>query len=148
MTKNFTLTEFTRSATAQRLGIDNTPSATAVTNLRHLCEKLLQPLRDHLGCPVVISSGYRSSALNRAVGGVPRSQHMVGEAADIRLPRIPGTKRVDLRLSREWMAFIANTLPFDQLILEHNAEGAYWLHVSLRRDASRNRRKVFELEKK
>lgn len=148
MTKNFTLTEFTRSATAQRLGIDNTPSDAVIANLRHLCQTVLQPLRDHLGCPVVISSGYRSTALNRAVGGVPRSQHRVGEAADIRLPRIPGTKRVDLRLSREWMAFIANTLPFDQLILEHNAEGAYWLHVSCCRDAAHNRHKVFELEKK
>lgn len=145
MTKNFTLAEFTRSAAALRFHINNQPSDEAVANIRHLCEAVLQPFRDHLNAPVVITSGYRSPALNRKVGGVAHSQHLTGEAADIRLPRIPGTDRVDLRLSRTWMEYIANTLPFDQLILERRSDGAAWLHISCRRDHSRNRGKMLEM---
>lgn len=145
MTKNFKLAEFTRSAVAQRFHINNTPSAEAVANIRHLCETVLQPFRDHLNVPVVITSGYRCPALNAKVGGVAHSQHLTGEAADIRLPRIPGTDRVDMRLSRKWMEYIANTLPYDQLILERRSDGAAWLHISCCRDHNRNRRKMFEL---
>lgn len=148
MTQNFKLAEFTRSATAARLGIDNTPSTTVVENLHHLCTAVLQPLRDHLGVPITITSGYRAPALNRAVGGSSTSQHMTGEAADLRLPRVAGTNRADLTAARRWMTFIVAHLPFDQLILEHDASGSYWLHVSSRRDEARNRHRVMELVKK
>lgn len=84
LTKNFKLSEFTRSAKATELNIDNTPSPSEVANLKLLCEKLLQPLRDLYGDNMNINSGYRSVELNSAVGGVDSSQHTKGMAADIR----------------------------------------------------------------
>lgn len=155
LSQNFQLSEFVRSNVAAHLHIDNTPSAEVIDNLRHLCQNVLQPLRDHLGVPVVVTSGFRCPRLNSAVGGVATSQHLRGEAADIRIPDVPcrlkdGTvgQRQDLAMARTWMQWIANSCPFDQLILEHNAAGRYWIHVSLRRDASRNRRQILELQKK
>lgn len=156
LSQNFTLTEFVRSSVAAQLHIDNTPTPDAVANLRLLCQTVLQPLRDHLGVPITVTSGYRCPKLNRAVGGVPNSQHLTGEAADIRIPDIPCrradgtlTSRQDLRMARNWMEYIANTCPFDQLILERSiSSGRYWIHVSYRRDPARNRRQVLNLEAK
>lgn len=84
ITKNFTLSEFIESDTADRLGIDNTPSEQAVENITLLCTKLLQPLRSLYGKPMYINSGYRCEELNKAVGGVESSQHRQGLAADVR----------------------------------------------------------------
>lgn len=81
--KHFTLQELTRSATARRLGIDNTPPDEAVKNLTALVDNVLDPLREAWGSPIHVNSGYRCPALNRAVNGAPHSQHMRGEAADI-----------------------------------------------------------------
>ena len=86
LSEHFDLDEFTRSATADRLHIDNTIPEELIPNLKNLCVQVLEPLREHFGTPVVISSGYRCPALNQAVGGVPNSQHLTGEAADIILP--------------------------------------------------------------
>ena len=80
----FTLEEFTRSATAQHLGIDNTPSEEAVKNLSHLVWNVLDPLRERWGSAIIINSGFRCEALNRAVGGAKASYHRLGMAADIR----------------------------------------------------------------
>lgn len=137
LSQNFSLAEFTRSATAQHLGISNQPSDTAIVNLLNLCQRVLQPLRDHVGLPINISSGYRNDALNKAVGGVANSQHRLGEAADIVIPTRNG--QPDLDTAREWMQYISGHLIFDQIILEHNADGHYWLHVSCRRDVQQNR---------
>ena len=82
--KYFRLSEFTRSATAQRLGIENIPSEEAVKNLSHLVWNVLDPLRERWGSPIIVNSGYRCPLLNRKVGGVPTSYHMKGQAADIR----------------------------------------------------------------
>lgn len=84
LTKNFKLSEFTRSSKATELNIDNTPSPSEMANLKLLCTKLLQPLRDLYGDDMNINSGYRSVELNSAVGGVDSSQHTKGMAADIR----------------------------------------------------------------
>lgn len=84
LTKNFKLSEFTRSSKATELNIDNTPPPSEVANLKLLCTKLLQPLRDLYGDNMNINSGYRSVELNSAVGGVDSSQHTKGMAADIR----------------------------------------------------------------
>ena len=84
ITKNFTLSEFIDSDTADRLGIDNTPTEQAVENITLLCTKLLQPLRSLYGKPMNINSGYRCEELNEAVGGVESSQHRQGLAADVR----------------------------------------------------------------
>lgn len=84
ISRNFKLSEFIYSETALEKGIDNTPNEQVIENITLLVIKLLQPLRGLYGKPIVISSGYRSKELNRAVGGVYNSQHLVGQAADIR----------------------------------------------------------------
>lgn len=131
LTRNFTLRELTRSTTAQRKGIDNTPSDTVIVNLLALAQNVLQPLRDHAGEPLTINSGYRSPALNRAVGGVANSQHLTGEAADIKAP--------DRATAVNWLVWASLNLNFDQAIVERNAQNAYWLHISSRRDTTLNR---------
>lgn len=87
ITKNFSMEEFVRSETAGRMGISNEPDSRARLAIINLCTKLLQPLRDAYGKPMEINSGYRCPALNEAVEGVPTSQHLKGEAADIRCDR-------------------------------------------------------------
>jgi hypothetical protein len=134
ISKNFTLEEFTVSKTVKEKGIRNNPGQTDVVNLCALVHQVLQPLRDAMGHPIKIGSGYRSLALNRAVGGVSNSQHMRGEAADL---CIDG----DLAKGRKWFAYIRDHLPFDQLIWEHNAKGSFWVHVSYRADG-KNRKQV------
>lgn len=140
LSKNFELSEFTRSATAQRLGIANEPGDTVIVNLFCLAYHVLQPLREHHGRPITISSGYRSATLNKAVGGVANSQHLRGEAADIAIPLRPDG-RYDMDVANDWFGYIQSHLTFDQLILER-ANGKVWIHVSCRRDPSQNRRSV------
>jgi zinc D-Ala-D-Ala carboxypeptidase len=82
LSKSFTLNELTKSQEATRLGIENIPNEEHIENLKILCEKILQPLRDYYGMPVSISSGYRSVALCEAVGSSSKSQHTKGQAAD------------------------------------------------------------------
>lgn len=118
--KHFTLTELTRSATARRLGIDNTPSPEAVAALTQLVDNVLDPLREAWGAPLYVTSGYRCPALNRAVGGVPHSQHILGQAADVTTGNIDGNRRL-------WQLLQSLKLPVDQVINEH---GYRWLHIS------------------
>jgi len=135
ISKNFTLEELTASATAKAKGISNNPGQTDLVNLCGLVHNVLQPLRDWWGKEVKIGSGYRSLALNRAVGGVSNSQHMKGEAADL---CIDG----DIQKGKSWFQFIKQQCEFDQLIWEKNPKtGAYWVHVSYRCDG-KNRKQV------
>lgn len=128
--KHFTIKELTASATAQRLDIDNTPTAEAVANLQQLVANVLDPLRETYGRPIYVNSGYRCPALNRAVGGVPSSQHLTGEAADI----TAGNNRENRRL----LELIKKMkLPVDQVIDEQDCT---WLHVSY---GPRHRRSFF-----
>lgn len=83
LSNNFSLEEFTKSKTADSLNILNVPALVHITNLQHLCTSVLQPIRDKWNKPIFISGGYRCRALNKAVGGVPTSQHLLGEAADL-----------------------------------------------------------------
>lgn len=136
ISQDFTLEEFTASATARAKGISNTPDTQAVINLCALVHHVLQPLRTAMWHPVKIGSGFRCAALNRAVGGVANSQHMKGEAADL---CIDG----DLNKGKRWFAWIKTHCDFDQLIWEHNARGSYWVHVSYRADG-RNRKQVID----
>ena len=136
LSNNFRLSEFTRSDTAKRLGIENECSSVEqVLNLAYLCHTVLQPLRDRFG-PIRINSGYRCPELNKAVGGVANSQHMRGEAADIHLP----TKETGL----EYLNFLKTLPVIDQLIWERSASGTYWIHVSARR-LGKNRRQELRL---
>ena len=136
LSKNFTMEELCRSATAERHGIKNWPATEdeehrVRENLRYLCFDVLQPLREHVGKPIVVNSGYRSKKVNRLVGGVKNSQHLTGEAADL---RIESTKQ-----GREWAEWIMDNCDFDQMLLESNGKSV-WLHVSAKRDKSLNRR--------
>lgn len=132
--KYFNYYELTASSTAKRKGIDNTPDATVRANLTALVANILDPLREAYGKPIVVSSGYRSPKLNRAVGGAAKSQHVTGQAADIHtLSDTPADnkKLYDLILKLK--------LPFDQLINEYNFN---WVHVSF---SPRNRRQVLKI---
>lgn len=122
LTKNFTLHEMTYSVTAQYNRINNMPSQPAIKNLKALCENVLQPLRDALGVPVKVTSGYRCAALNaRLKGSSKNSQHMTGQAADIIVPGI-NLKTV--------FNFIKDNFEYDQLLFEYSSDGGQWIHVS------------------
>lgn len=128
--KYFSIKELCRSAKAKKLGIDNTPTDKDVENMTRLINVVLDPLREAYGQPITVNSGYRSPALNKAVGGVKSSQHLTGEAADITVGSKEGNK---------WLfEYIKNNLPYDQLIDEYNYS---WVHVSLDADMC-NRREI------
>ena len=141
ISKNFTLEELTASATAKAKGIRNEPGQTDIVNLCGLVHNVLQPLRKWWGKEVKIGSGYRSLALNRAVGGVANSQHMKGEAADL---CIDG----GMEKARAWFQFIKQHCEFDQLIMEHNSKGTYWVHVSYKCDGTNRKQVINNLLKK
>ena len=130
----FTLKEFVRSNTAARLGINNNPSEDVKKNIELLVEKILDPLREKFGKPIIVTSGYRCKELNKAVGGAAKSQHMSGEAVDIRT--VEDSKRANKEL---FNLIIELGLPFDQLINEHDYD---WVHVSY---GKRNRRMILKM---
>lgn len=133
--KFFTIKELTKSTTAQQKGIKNVPSKEQEQNLIALIENVLDPLREAYGKPIVVTSGYRCLALNKAVGGASNSQHMTGQAADIRT--IEDTKAENKKLFDLAQKL---KLPFDQLIDEHNLD---WVHISY---SNRNRRQVLTIK--
>lgn len=120
--KYFTMGEMCRSAVADARGIKNTCSATQAENLKTLVNCVLDPLREMYGKPITVNSGFRSAALNKAVGGAATSQHLRGEAADI----TGGSPEENRKL----IELIKDNLPYDQLIDEKNAA---WVHVSYKR---------------
>jgi hypothetical protein len=129
LSQNFTLREYTKSQTASRKGIDNTPSEQHLEAARALFENVAQPVRDHFGT-TIITSGYRSPALNAAIGGSATSQHSKGEAVDL---EVPGVSTAEVA---EW---ISENLVYDQLILEFYTPGdtnSGWVHVSFKADGS------------
>jgi hypothetical protein len=124
LSANFSLKELTKSDTATRLGIDNTPNQETIDNLKMLCEKVLQPVREHFGKSVTVNSGYRSPESNAAVGGSKTSDHCKGMAADIEIAGVPNA---------ELAQWIMNNLDYTQLILEFYTQGipdSGWVHVS------------------
>ena len=131
LSENFSLAEMTKSQTATRKGIRNEPSTEHIENLIHLAETVLQPVREHFGKPVAISSGYRSPELCEAIGSSAKSQHAKGEAADF---EIPGVDNMQLAM---WIN--KNTI-FDQLILEYYEPGdpnSGWVHCSTVKEGPR-----------
>ena len=135
--KYFTLAEMTKSATAQRKGIKNDPSIQVCKALTALIEKVLDPLREAYGKPIIVTSGYRCEKLNKAVGGAASSQHVKGEAADIR--SVQDTPEENKKL---FDLIVKLGLPFDQLINEYNYD---WVHVSY---GARHRRQKLKAVKK
>jgi zinc D-Ala-D-Ala carboxypeptidase len=125
LSEHFTLEEMTHSQTAVRKGLDNTPTPEVLKNLKALCKNLLDPIRKLAGHPITVSSGYRSPAVNRAIGGVRTSQHVSGEAADINCAALGQKKLFDL--------IRKSGLPYDQCIDEFGS----WVHVSFRKGQNR-----------
>ena len=124
LSKSFTLNELIKSQEAIRLGIENIPNKEHIENLKILCEKILQPLRDYYGLPVSISSGYRSVALCEAIGSSAKSQHTKGQAADFEIFGVANKDVAD---------FIVQNLEYDQCILEfwnENEPNSGWVHCS------------------
>jgi len=123
LSENFTLQEFTKSQTAIRKGLDNTPAEAHIENAKELFANVVQKVRDNFGV-TIINSGYRGPDLNYAIGGSNTSQHTRGQAVDI---ECPGTPNYDVA---KW---IEDNLEFDQLILEFYTPGipdSGWVHVS------------------
>jgi hypothetical protein len=124
LSKNLALAEVTRSETAKRNGISNMPTPEHIENFKKLAENVFQPIREHFGVPIHISSGYRSKALNTAVKGSLSSQHCTGEAIDIDMD---GTDITNAQIFH----FIKDNLNFDQLIAEFPVNSnPSWVHVS------------------
>ena len=125
LSNNFSLLELTKSQTAERKGIDNTPSTEHQENLKSLCTHVLQPVRDHFGHVVSVSSGYRSPELCTAIGSKSTSQHAKGEAADFEIFGVSNKELAD------WIHYNLN---YDQLILEYwkgeDDPNSGWVHCS------------------
>jgi hypothetical protein len=140
ISKNFTLEELTASTTATAKGIKNVPDTQQICNLCALVHNVLQPLRTAMGETIGISSGFRSVALNAAVGGAYNSQHLKGEAADLCI-------NGDKAKGKRWFEWIKSHCQFDQLIWEHNKAGIYWVHVSFRADGQNRKQAINNLLK-
>ena len=134
ISKNLNLAEVTRSETAKRRKIDNAPTDEHIENLKILAANIFQPMRDHFGKPIYISSGYRSEALNKAIKGSKTSQHCKGEAIDI-----DNDNANNGVTNRDIFEFIRDNLKFDQLINEFPVKGnPSWVHVSYSKTQQRN----------
>jgi len=124
LSENLSLAEVMRSETAKRKGVSNMPTPEHIENFKKLAENIFQPIRKHFGKPIHISSGYRSAALNKAIGGASSSQHCTGEAIDIDMDGTAIT-------NAEIFNYIKNNLSFDQLIWEFGTDkNPDWVHVS------------------
>lgn len=125
LSKNLSLAEVTKSTTAKRLNIDNTPDEWVTENLRQVALNVFQPLRDAFGCPIYVSSGYRSADLNSAIGGSRRSQHVEGRALDLDADVYGHCTNSQI------FNYIRENLEFDQLIWEFgDQDNPDWVHVS------------------
>ena len=132
LTRNFTLEELTKSDTAIRKGINNNPNAEQIEKLKTLCEKILQPVRDHFGKVVSVSSGFRSEELCEAIGSSKNSQHAKGQAADFEIFGVS---------NQELVIWIDKNLDYDQMILEFwkgpDEPNSGWVHVSYKKEGNR-----------
>ena len=136
LSKNFVLSEITRSNTAKRLGISNEPSKKHLASMQVLITELIQPMRDALG-PIRISSGYRSPQLNQAIGGSTRSQHSKAQALDLQYWK---KGKMDNEVIYKWV--LKSDLEFDQMINEFDFS---WIHISF--VEGKNRKQVLEAYK-
>ena len=124
LSDHFTLSELTKSSTAERLGIANEPGSVEVEHLTMICDQILEPVRNHYGVPFVPNSGFRCLELNKAIGSSDKSQHVTGQAVDF---EVPGIDNKDVAL------WVVDNCQFDQLILEFYKEGepsSGWVHCS------------------
>jgi hypothetical protein len=135
LTPNFSLEELTHSETAERLGLDNTPSEDVKANLTRLA-RLLEEIRRVLGRPIMVNSAYRSQEVNKAIGSKPTSQHCIGCAADIKVPGLTPDNIVK--------EILKTNLEYDQLIREFDS----WVHISIpNKFADKPRKQVLIIDK-
>jgi hypothetical protein len=135
LTPNFSLEELTHSETAERLGLDNTPSEDVKANLTRLA-RLLEDIRRVLGRPIMVNSAYRSQEVNKAIGSKPTSQHCIGCAADIKVPGLTPDNIVK--------EILKTNLEYDQLIREFDS----WVHISIpNKFADKPRKQVLIIDK-
>jgi hypothetical protein len=140
LSTNLSLAEVTRSETAKRRGISNMPTPEHIENFKKLAINIFQPIREHFGKPILISSGYRSAELNKAISGSLSSQHCSGEAIDIDMD---GTDITNAQIFN----YIKDNLNFDQMIWEFGTDAnPDWVHVSFA--ANRSQRKQILVAKK
>lgn len=139
--KYFSISEMTRSDTARRLGIDNTPPDSIKKNLTLFIEKVLDPIREDWGSPIIVSSGYRCPELNKAVGGVKTSGHLYGFCADL---QVKGDLRKFSNFVIEWMK--EHQMKFDQIIWE-KCGNVTWLHFCWIGKDGKQRMKNFDIVK-
>ena len=133
VSKNITYKEATHSTTAKRLGIDNTPNAEQFSNMVYVAENVFQPIREHFGTPIYVSSFFRSDGLNKAIKGSINSTHKKGEAMDLDADVYGGVTNAQI------FNYIKDNLEFDQLIWEFGTdEEPAWVHVSLSKRNNRN----------
>jgi zinc D-Ala-D-Ala carboxypeptidase len=133
VSKNISYKEATHSTTAKRLGIDNTPDAEQLENMRRVAESVFQPVRENFDCPIYVSSFFRSEELNKAMKGSSSSTHMKGEAMDLDADVFGEVTNAQI------FHYIKDNLEFDQLIWEFGTEEeAAWVHVSLSKNNNRN----------
>lgn len=126
LSEHLDLSEVTRSDSAKRKGISNDPTAEHLENFKKLAENIFEPIRNHFKVPIHLSSGYRSAALNKAIGGASSSQHCTGEAIDIDMDG--SANGVTNKMVFD---YIKANLNFDQLIWEFGTKDAPdWVHVS------------------
>ena len=139
LSKHFSLKEMTKSGTAARRGLDNTPNEEQIENLKALCENILEPLRDYYESrPIMVSSGFRSEKLSEAIGSSSRSAHCQGMAVDFEIPGFD---------NKQVAAHIKNNFDFDQLISEYYEEGVAdsgWIHVAYKRDGSNRKQSLIK----
>jgi hypothetical protein len=143
ISNHLSLSEVTRSETAKRRGISNTPTAEHLENFKKLAENIFEPIREHFGVPIHVSSGYRSKELNSAIGGSLSSQHCQGEAIDIDMDgSSSGVTNADV------YNFIKDNLEFDQLIWEFGTDSnPDWVHVSYE-STGKQRKQILKAVKK
>lgn len=135
LTPHFALTEFTRSAKAAQLRLDNTPTGKALENLKRTAE-ILERVRAHLGVPIIITSGYRGPVLNKAVGGATSSDHLQGLAADVLAPKFGPPYEVAKALVPH-----IDALGVGQIIYEVSGS-THWVHLSARVPEKRSNRVI------
>lgn len=143
LSDNLSLAEVIRSETAKRNGISNMPTEAHIANFKLLAEKVFEPIRNHFGNPIHISSGYRSAALNKKVGGSSSSQHCSGEAIDIDMDG--SAHGITNKMVFD---YIKDNLQFDQLIFEFGTEtNPDWVHVSYE-STGKQRKQILRAVKK
>jgi zinc D-Ala-D-Ala carboxypeptidase len=137
LTPNFSLSELIESPTAKKLGIDNTPTAEHLANMKYVCEKILEPARAHFNKPVQVNSSYRCPELNKAIGGSTTSQHVNGQAVDFEIPGVSN------KVLADW---VSENVEYDQVILEffNPAEGpnSGWVHASIKKEGGNRKQKL------